>query len=128
VNLPLRPRESAPDRLARYRPKLDRLRHDCPLRAAVDVVRGRWKPSILFHLSRRPERFTGLAAKLPGITAQTLTLQLRQLEADGVVRRTVHRGAPPRVEYALTESGGRLCRIVLRLEEWAVDHLGDAAG
>jgi DNA-binding HxlR family transcriptional regulator len=117
---------SAADPLARFRPKFDRLRNGCPLRAAVDVVRGRWKPSILFFLSQRPQRFTELFEKLPGITAQTLTLQLRQLEADRVVRRTVHAGAPLRVEYALTESGEKLWEIVLQLEQWAADHLAEA--
>lgn len=114
------------DPLARFRPKIDQLRNGCPLRAAVDVVRGRWKPSILFFLSQRSQRFTDLFEKLPGITAQTLTLQLRQLEADRVVRRTVHAGVPPRVEYALTESGEKLWEIVLQLERWAADHLVEA--
>lgn len=113
----------AVDRLARYRPKVDPLRRECPLRVAVDVIRGRWKPSIFYHLSRGPKRFTELADALTGITAQTLTLQLRQLEADGVVRRSVHGGVPPRVEYALTDSGRRLWRIVLKLEQWAAQHL-----
>lgn len=99
------------------------MRRECPLRVAVDVIRGRWKPSIFYHLSRGPKRFTELADALTGITAQTLTLQLRQLEADGVVRRSDHGGVPPRVEYALTDSGRRLWRIVLKLEQWAAEHL-----
>lgn len=113
----------APSRLAGYRQKIDRLREDCPLRAAVDVVRGRWKPSILFYLRDGAKRFTALQEELTGITAQTLTVQLRQLEADGIVLRTVYPEIPARVEYTLTAAGRSLSEVTDRLEMWGVAYL-----
>lgn len=110
-------------RLAGYRHKVDRLREDCPLRAAVDVVRGRWKPSILFYLRDGAKRFTELQAALPGVTAQTLTVQLRQLEADEIVHRTVYSEIPARVEYTLTVSGQSLAEVADQLEAWGVAYL-----
>jgi DNA-binding HxlR family transcriptional regulator len=108
---------------ADYAQKFDRLRDDCPVRAALDVVRGRWKPSILFELKTRARRFSELQAALPGITAQTLTLQLRQLEADGIVSRTVYPQVPARVEYALSEFGVTLGAMMDQLEAWGAVYL-----
>lgn len=108
---------------ADYPQKFDRLQDDCPVRAALDVVRGRWKPSILFELKARARRFTELRTALPGITAQALTLQLRQLEADGIVSRTVYPEVPARVEYALTEFGATLSGMMDQLEAWGVTYL-----
>jgi DNA-binding HxlR family transcriptional regulator len=101
-----------------YSQAADRLRDDCPVKAAIDVIRGRWKPSILCELSTGTRRFCDLQAALPGITAQTLSLQLRQLEADGVVGRTVFAEVPSRVEYALTGLGRELSDVMDALERW----------
>jgi DNA-binding HxlR family transcriptional regulator len=108
---------------ADYAQKFDRLQDDCPVRAALDVVRGRWKPSILFELKTRARRFSELQAALPEITAQTLTLQLRQLEADGIVSRTVYPEVPARVEYALSEFGATLGAMMDQLEAWGAVYL-----
>lgn len=110
--------------LADYEQKFDRLHDDCPVRAALDVIRGRWKPSILYELKDGARRFSQLQAALPGITAQALTVQLRQLEADGVVRRSVHADESPlRVEYALSESGAALSGVMDQLEIWGAEYL-----
>jgi DNA-binding HxlR family transcriptional regulator len=77
--------------LADYEQKFDRLQENCPVRAALDVIRGRWKPSILYELKAGARRFSQLQAALPTITAQALTVQLRQLEADGLDRLRVRR-------------------------------------
>ncbi len=106
-----------------YGQKIDRLRENCPVRAAIDVVRGRWKPSILWQLNSGPKRFCDLRAALPGITAQALTVQLRQLEADGVVERTVYAEVPSRVEYALSEHGRDLSAMMDALEAWGIRYL-----
>ena len=108
---------------ADYSQKFDRLQDDCPVRAALDVVRGRWKPSILFELKTRPRRFSELQSALPGITAQALTLQLRQLEADDIVSRTAYPEVPARVEYALSEFGATLSGMMDQLEAWGVTYL-----
>lgn len=103
-----------------YRQKQDRLRDNCPVKAALDVIRGRWKPSILYELNSGTKRFGDLQTALREITAQVLTVQLRQLEADGIVVRTVHPEIPPRVEYALSALGRSLSRVMEELEEWGI--------
>ena len=108
---------------ADYTQKIDRLQDNCPVRAALDVVRGRWKPAILFELRTRARRFSELQAALPGITAQTLSLQLRQLEADDIVSRTVYPEVPARVEYALSEFGATLSGMMDQLEAWGATYL-----
>lgn len=93
------------------------------MRAALDVIRGRWKPSILFVLSSGPARFGDIQSQLAGVTAQALTVQLRQLEADGVVIRTVYPEVPARVDYRLSEHGAGLSGLMDQLEIWGRDYL-----
>jgi DNA-binding HxlR family transcriptional regulator len=102
---------------------IDPLRDNCPVRAAVDVIRGRWKPHILCYLKDAPKRFHDLQELLPGITAQVLTTQLRQLEADGVIVRTVYTVVPMRVDYALSESGREFFAALDELENWGTKYL-----
>jgi DNA-binding HxlR family transcriptional regulator len=74
--------------LSEHEQKVDRLHDGCPIKAAIDVIRGRWKPMILWELGAGTKRFSDLQAAQPEIAAQVLTVQLRQLEADGIIRRT----------------------------------------
>lgn len=106
-----------------YSQKWDRLRDNCPVRATLDVIRGRWKPSILYQLSTDIKRFSELQAALVGVTAQVLSVQLRQLEADGIVSRTVYPEIPPRVEYTLTELGAKLSEVMEQLDAWGTEYL-----
>lgn len=106
-----------------YLPKADHLRDLCPVRAALDVLAGRWKPSILWELQQKSCRYSDLQTALPGISAQTLTLQLRQLEADDIVLRTVYPEVPARVEYSLSEHGKSLSNLLDELERWGVRHM-----
>jgi DNA-binding HxlR family transcriptional regulator len=106
-----------------YSPKIDSLRDHCPVRAAIDVLSGRWKPSILWELKAASRRYSDLQGALPGISAQALTLQLRQLESDGIVLRTVYPEIPARVEYSLTDHGRSLSQVMDELERWGVRHL-----
>jgi DNA-binding HxlR family transcriptional regulator len=69
------------------------------------------------------KRFSDLQAALPGITAQVLAVQLRQLEADGAVVRSVYPEVPARVEYALSEHGRALSTVMAQLEAWGAQHL-----
>jgi DNA-binding HxlR family transcriptional regulator len=103
--------------------KHDKLRDECPVKAAIDVIRGRWKPSILFELKDATKRFCELRAALPQITAQILTIQLRQLEADEIVTRTVYPEVPARVEYELSAFGRTLSTIMEELETWGETYL-----
>ena len=109
--------------VATYAQKIDRVREGCPVRAALDVIQGRWKPSILWELNCGTKRFSDLQTALPGITAQVLTVQLRQLEADGVLVRNIYPEVPARVEYALSEHGRALSAVMDQLEAWGVRYL-----
>jgi len=106
-----------------YSQKRDPLRDNCPVKAAIDVIRGRWKPYILRELHEGQKRFTELRAALPQITAQTLSLQLRQLEADEIVTRTVFPEIPARVEYRLSDYGETLSCVMEELDAWGRTYL-----
>jgi DNA-binding HxlR family transcriptional regulator len=90
----------------------------CPVAAAVDVIGGKWKPTILFNLKDGPVRFNELRRRMPHITQRMLTLQLRALEDDGIVSRTARECVPPHVEYAFTKRGRTLGPIFDALEDW----------
>lgn len=84
------------------------------------VVAGRWKLVILFHLfDGKVQRFSELERLIPSISQKMLAQQLRQLEKDGVVRRTVYPEVPPRVEYQLTTLGEALCPALDELVCWS---------
>jgi DNA-binding HxlR family transcriptional regulator len=106
-----------------YSQKFDKVREGCPVRATLDVIRGRWKPLILRELRDDVRRFTDLQKALPQVAAQALTLQLRQLEADEIITRTIYAEIPARVEYELSEYGRTLSRVMEELEEWGQGYL-----
>ena len=87
---------------------------------ALKIFDGKWKLVILFHLfGGQVLRFSELEKAIPNITQKMLIQQLRQMEADGVVRRIVHAQVPPKVEYALTDWGQTLCPALDALLKWA---------
>ncbi|UDH01533.2 winged helix-turn-helix transcriptional regulator [Rhodococcus opacus] len=95
----------------------------------VALVRGilarigdKWSVAIICSLGQRPRRFNELRRDVTGITQRQLTSTLRALERDGIVSRTVLPSAPPAVEYALTDVGQDLERVVYTLAAWADDH------
>ena len=97
-----------------------------PTTAAIDVeailrlLEGRWKLVILFHLfGGKVQRFSDLEKLVTGISQKMLAQQLRQLEDDGIVTRTVHHQVPPKVDYRLTEWGQMLCPALDALLAWA---------
>jgi DNA-binding HxlR family transcriptional regulator len=91
----------------------------CPVEATLAIIGGKWKPIILFQLQTRTLRFGELRKAMPpGITQQMLTNQLRELEADGILTRTVYAEVPPRVEYSLTDLGQSLCPILEAMAVW----------
>lgn len=98
---------------------------DCPVSRTVAVIGGKWKPSILYLLHRGPTRFNALQRALSGITQRMLTLQLRTLERDGIVTRTIHPSVPPQVEYALTPLGESLGPVFDALMDWDKSRLDD---
>ena len=96
----------------------------CPIEAALDVIGGKWKPLILWHLCGGIKRFSELQRELPGVNAKMLTRQLRELEGDGLVMRTVYPEVPPRVEYAITGFGRTLVPVMEALCAWGLEYLG----
>jgi DNA-binding HxlR family transcriptional regulator len=90
----------------------------CPVVATVNAIGGKWKPIILYHLTSGPKRFNALRRLIPEITQRMLTMQLRALEADGIVSRTVHAQVPPRVDYALTKKGWTLDPVFEAMIAW----------
>ncbi|MDV2995799.1 MAG: putative HTH-type transcriptional regulator YybR [Chroococcidiopsis sp. SAG 2025] len=98
-------------------------RYSCSVEATLDVIGGRWKGVILFHLMQGTKRFNELQRLVQGCTQRMLTLQLRELEKDGVVKRTVYAEVPPKVEYSLTEFGRSLEPILLMMRDWGDRHV-----
>lgn len=84
----------------------------------LSIIGGRWKAIILWHLRAETQRFSELRRLMPNITQRMLTNQLRELEEDGILTRTVYPEVPVRVEYALTESGRSLRPVLEALCAW----------
>jgi DNA-binding HxlR family transcriptional regulator len=90
------------------------------VKGALRLLEGRWKLIILFHLfGGQMMRFSELERAIPGVSQKMLIQQLRQMEADGIVRRIVHHQVPPKVEYGLTDWGQALCPALDALLTWA---------
>jgi DNA-binding HxlR family transcriptional regulator len=99
--------------------------HSCGLGPALNVVRGKWKGTILWALHERPLRFGELRRRVARISEKILYEHLREMEADGVVQRAVVSAKPAHVEYSLTEPGGKLNAAVHALAEWGTAYAID---
>ena len=95
----------------------------CPLEAATQVIGGKWKSRILFHLLEGPVRFNELRRLVPQATQRMLTLQLRELEQDGVVHREEYPEVPPKVEYSLTALGRELKSTLVTMKDWGTTYV-----
>lgn len=95
----------------------------CPVDAVLGVIGGKWKMLILWNLAQRAHRYGELRRAIPRVTEKMLIQQLRQLEADGLIRREQYPEVPPRVEYSLTERGRTLTPILRQLADWSRAHL-----
>ncbi|WP_081746559.1 helix-turn-helix domain-containing protein [Arthrobacter sp. H5] len=98
--------------------------NNCTLEVATAVVGGAWKLTIVKHVLASTRRFGELGRLMPGITPRMLTRQLRELEADGVIVRTVYAQVPPKVEYSPSELGRSLAPLVADLEKWGTMYSG----
>ncbi|RAJ06984.1 HxlR family transcriptional regulator [Chitinophaga skermanii] len=94
----------------------------CDLTYAVCMIGGRWKLLILCRLENGKLRFSALRDSINGITERMLTLQLRELEKEGLVKRTVYAEVPPRVDYELTDIAKELVPIWSQLSKWGAKH------
>jgi DNA-binding HxlR family transcriptional regulator len=96
---------------------------ECPIQAIVDTIGGKWKLSILYQLFQGTKRYGELRRLVPNATERMLTLQLRELEAAGIVLRTVYPEVPPKVEYSLTELGLSLEPVLQTMLDWSEKYL-----
>jgi DNA-binding HxlR family transcriptional regulator len=97
--------------------------YGCAMEATADIIGGKWKTVILCYLSKGPKRFNELRRLLPGVTQRILTLQLRELEQDGIVHREIYKEVPPKVEYSLTEFGDSLGPIIVQMLDWGEHYM-----
>jgi len=95
---------------------------ECSVRAALDVIGGKWKPVIARYLLLETRRFGELRKLMPEVTQKMLTQQLRELERAGIVQRKVYRQVPPKVEYSLSTYGKTLRPILQALCKWGETH------
>ena len=95
----------------------------CPVEVTLGLIDGKWKGVVLFHLGDGTLRFNELRRRVRGATQRVLTRQLRELEADGLVIRTVYAEVPPRVEYSLTHFGQSLGPIIMAMREWGAEYM-----
>lgn len=96
---------------------------NCPVEATLDLIGGKYKALILWHLSNSKLRYSQLRDLLEGITPKMLTQQLRELESSQLVHREVFPIVPPKVEYSLTELGKSLMPILVAMRDWGADYL-----
>jgi DNA-binding HxlR family transcriptional regulator len=93
----------------------------------LSLIDGKWKGVVLYHLLEGTHRFNEIRRRIPNVTQRMLTNQLRELEADGLILRTVYAEVPPKVEYSLTARGRSLEPVIAALKAWADAHVDLAA-
>ena len=93
-------------------------RYQNPVELAQDVIGGKWKMPILWRLDKRTWRYNELRRELPGVSHKMLTQQLRELEAHGLLTRTVHPVVPPHVDYDITPLGRTALPAIEALRDW----------
>ena len=95
----------------------------CPVETTLELIGGKYKALILWHLSENILRFSELKKEIPSATAKMLTQQLRELELQNLIHREVYPVIPPKVEYSLTELGRSLMPVLVAMRDWGVDYL-----
>lgn len=93
------------------------------MEVTINILSGKWKIAILWQLSKGPIRFNELQRLLNNITQKTLTMQLRELEKDGIIYRKIYAEIPPKVEYGLTERGESMKPILNVMCQWGKEYL-----
>ena len=96
---------------------------NCPVVATIDMIGGKYKALILWHLVDSPHRFGELRRLIPQATQKMLTQQLRELEKDNLVIRTVYPVVPPKVEYRLSDLGKSIKPILDAMRKWGTDYM-----
>ena len=96
---------------------------NCPVEATLELIGGKYKALILWHLSNGKLRFSELRKVITTATPKMLTQQLRELEASALIHREVFPVVPPKVEYSLTETGRSLLPILVAMRDWGAGYL-----
>jgi DNA-binding HxlR family transcriptional regulator len=99
----------------------------CGLDAALAVIGGKLKPLILFHLAHEVRRYGELRRAVGGVSDKVLIQQLKELQADGIIKRLDFKEIPPKVEYSLTVFGETLARALAPLCVWGTEHMVEVA-
>ena len=100
----------------------------CPYATAQSLISGKWAVLILLYLEDGPIRFNELLRKMPKMTHATLSVQLKALEENGLVRRAQYEAIPPRVEYSLTEIGKKFHPVIAAMEAWGNEYIAQMQG
>lgn len=95
----------------------------CPVATTLELIGGKYKALILWHLSKSTLRYSELQKLIPAATPKMLTQQLRELEADKIISRKVYPVVPPKVEYKLTKLGQSLMPLLITMFEWGTSYL-----
>lgn len=95
----------------------------CPVEATLDLIGGKYKALILWHLSEKTLRFSELKKEISGATPKMLTQQLRELESQKLIHREVFPVIPPKVEYSLTDLGTSLIPVLVAMRDWGAAYL-----
>lgn len=93
-----------------------------PVRDAIDVLNGKWKLPIIISLTFGNKRFTQMSQEVPGITDRMLSKELKELEMNQLIKRTVYDAFPPVVEYSITPHGRSLEKVIDELRTWGLMH------
>ncbi|WFU13500.1 helix-turn-helix domain-containing protein [Bradyrhizobium sp. CB3481] len=109
---------STPDPIANF---------TCGLDATLRVISGKWKPLVLYFLLQGPNRYGELKRAVRGVSDKVLIQQLKELEADGILRRTDYKEVPPRVDYSLTPLGHSLAQALAPLCTWGTENMAEVA-
>ncbi len=98
-------------------------KNHCPVAATLELIGGKYKALILWHLAEKKLRFSELRNHIQNATPKMLTQQLRELESQQLIHREVYPVIPPKVEYSLTETGRSLMPILVAMRDWGADYL-----
>ena len=101
---------------------MDLVNH-CPVSATLDLIGGKYKALILWHLAENKLRFSELNKLIPKATAKMLTQQLREMESQNLIHREVFPVVPPKVEYSLTDLGRSLMPVLIEMRNWGAEFL-----
>ncbi|WP_266364085.1 winged helix-turn-helix transcriptional regulator [Tellurirhabdus rosea] len=100
-----------------------KLETNCPVTLTSEVLGGKWKPVIIYNVSRGVNRFGEMQRAMPGISKKMLTQELRDLERNGILNRKIYAQIPPKVEYSLTDMGKATLPILNAMADWSMKYL-----